>query len=52
MGSYMELQTQLIVASRLGFGDSCEFEKVESIASEVGRMLSAIVSKLRAVSRP
>ncbi|HEY1500627.1 MAG TPA: four helix bundle protein [Acidobacteriaceae bacterium] len=47
MGSYMELQTQLLIAERLGFVDSTEFEKVESLASEVGRMLSAMLSKLR-----
>jgi four helix bundle protein len=52
MGSYMELQTQLIVARRLGFVDSSEFEKVESLASEVGRMLSAMVCRLRAAARP
>jgi four helix bundle protein len=51
-GSYMELQTQLVIARRLGFVDSSEFEKVESLASEVGRMLSAMLSTLRAVSNP
>jgi four helix bundle protein len=52
MGSYMELQTQLIVSRRLGFVSPTEFEKVESLASEVGRMLSATLSKLRAVANP
>ncbi len=47
MGSHMELQTQLILAIKLGFGDYSEFEKVESLASEVGRMLSAMVCGLR-----
>lgn len=52
LGSYMEVQTQLVIANRLGLVDSAEFEKVESLASEVGRMLSAILTKLRTVSNP
>ncbi len=48
LGSYMELQTQLLIARRLGFVDLSELEKVESLASEVGRMLSAMVTRLRA----
>ncbi len=47
LGSYMELQTQLTIAVRLGFLEPSEFEKVEMLASEVGKMLSAILSKLR-----
>ncbi len=53
LGSYMELQTQLTIAVRLGFLEPSEFEKVEMLASEVGKMLSAILSKLRSSdSRP
>ena len=48
----MELQTQLLIAKKLGLLDSSEFEKAESLASEVGRMLSALLTKLRAVSNP
>jgi four helix bundle protein len=51
-GSYMELQTQLTIAVRLGFLGSSEFEKVEGLASEVGKMLSAILIKLRSPSNP
>ncbi len=47
LGSYMELQTQLTIAVRLGFLEPSEFEKVEMLAPEVGKMLSAILSKLR-----
>lgn len=46
-GSYMELQTQLVIAGKLGFADSSQFEEVASIASEVGKMLSAILRNLR-----
>jgi four helix bundle protein len=52
LGSYMELQTQLVIARKLGFLDSPEFEGAENLASEVGRMLSALLTKLRAVSNP
>jgi len=52
LGSYMELQTQLLIAKRLGFVDSTEFETVESLASEVGRMLSALLTKLRGLPIP
>jgi four helix bundle protein len=45
-GSYMELQTQLLIASKLGFLGSREFEEVEGFASEVGRMLTSMLSKL------
>jgi four helix bundle protein len=48
----MELQTQLMIARRLGFVDSSDFERVESLASEVGRMLSAMLSKLRVAPDP
>jgi four helix bundle protein len=37
LGSYMELQTQLIIARKLNFVDVSSFETVESLASEVGR---------------
>ena len=48
----MELQTQLTIAVRLGFLEPSEFEKVEMLASEVGKMLSAILNKLRSPSNP
>jgi four helix bundle protein len=47
-GSYLELQTQLLIASRLGFSDPSEIDKVASLASEVGKMLGAILRKLQA----
>lgn len=46
-GSYMELQTQLVLARRLGYIVPTEFEEVEELASEVGRMLSAMLTRLR-----
>jgi len=52
LGSYMELQTQLTIATRLGFLGPSDFEKVEVLASEVGKMLSALLSKLRSGHNP
>jgi four helix bundle protein len=47
-GSYLEVQTQLVIASRLGFTDPAEINKVASLAFEVGKMLGAILRKLEA----
>jgi four helix bundle protein len=52
LGSYMELQTQLVIAGKLGFANSGELENVQGLASEVGRMLSATLSRLRAAPNP
>jgi four helix bundle protein len=43
----MELQTQLVLARRFGYLAAEEYEEVERRASEVGRMLSAMVTSLR-----
>jgi hypothetical protein len=48
----MELQTQLVIAGKLGFANSGELENVQGLASEVGRMLSATLSRLRAAPNP
>ena len=46
LGSSMELQTQLVIAGKLGFATSGELENVQRVASEVGRMLSATESAM------
>ncbi|HWB98719.1 MAG TPA: four helix bundle protein, partial [Bryobacteraceae bacterium] len=51
LGSYMELQTQLLIAKNLNLVDSTSYENVESLASEVGRMLSAMLSNLRSSTK-
>ena len=51
-GSYMELQTQLMLAQRLGYVAPAEAGEVERLASEVGRMLSAMISRLRSAPNP
>lgn len=47
-GSYMEVQTQLVIARKIGLADPDAIQKVAGLASEVGRMLAAILRKLRA----
>jgi four helix bundle protein len=46
-GSNCELQTQLIIANSLGFGDKGSHEQVEKLSADVSRMLIALSSKLR-----
>jgi four helix bundle protein len=45
-GSNLELQTQLVIAKELGFGDLAEAERIESLSFEVGKMLMAMIRKL------
>lgn len=46
-GSNCELQTQLIIANSLAFGDKASHEAVEKQSAEVSRMLIALLGKLR-----
>lgn len=45
-GSNLELQTQITVARKLGFGDASKLDVAESMSSEVSKMLVLIMSKL------
>jgi len=45
-GSNAEVQTQVIIARRLGFGAEPDRAAVESLASEVNRMLAALMRTL------
>ena len=45
-GSVLEVQTQLIIAGRLEFGDAIELETADSLANEVGKMLWALLKKI------
>lgn len=47
-GSNCEVQTQLVIASGLGFGSDEERTKSERLSVEVGLMLVAIMNKLQA----
>jgi len=46
-GSNFELQTQLIVAKELGFGDASQIEVAESLSEEIGRMIFATIRALK-----
>jgi four helix bundle protein len=47
-GSNFEVQTQLLIARELGFGSPELSQQCESLSSEVGKMLSATLTTLRA----
>ena len=47
-GSNYEVQTQLVIAKRLKFGNSASFSKAEGLSIEVGKMLSSLITQLRA----
>jgi len=46
-GSLMELETQLMIAGRLGYLSGETEERILADAAEVGRMLSGLVRALR-----
>jgi four helix bundle protein len=46
-GSNCEIQTQLIIASELSFGDQEAWKTAESFSHEVGKMLTAIIKSLQ-----
>jgi four helix bundle protein len=46
-GSNMELQTQLVIAKELQYGKADELIDAESLSIEVGRMLSALLGRLK-----
>lgn len=41
-GSNCELQTQLVIAGQLGFGNRRKCEKLEGLSQEIGKMLSGL----------
>lgn len=45
-GSAMEIQTQLVIAHELGFGDPAKIGDVEKLADRAGKMLWAMREKL------
>jgi len=46
-GSNCELQTQLEIARRLGFGDSKLLDQADNLAHEVGKMIFTMLGTLR-----
>jgi four helix bundle protein len=46
-GSNYELQTQLVIARSLGFGDSLLIDEAERMSHEIGKMIYALFGSLR-----
>jgi four helix bundle protein len=51
-GSNFELQTQLLISRRLGFGNAESFGAVDALSVEVGKMLTALRQYLERDIRP
>jgi four helix bundle protein len=47
-GSNCELQTQLMIASNLGFCGKQKYEAADNLSAEISRMLNALMKKLKA----
>lgn len=45
-GSILEIQTQLVIARELKFGSEHNFQYVENLSHEVGKMLWAMLAKV------
>jgi four helix bundle protein len=45
-GSNSEVETQLVIAKELGYGNPQALKEAEDLCTEVGKMLRAILSKL------
>jgi four helix bundle protein len=48
-GSALEVQTQLVIAGRLGFGNEKSMATADGFSQEVGKMLWALMQKLSPV---
>jgi four helix bundle protein len=46
-GPCSELETQLVIARRLGFGESQRLEITEHLCDDVGRLLGALMKSVR-----
>jgi four helix bundle protein len=47
-GSNLEVQTQLVIARELGFGDQQVLNQCDSLSNEVARMLVALIKSIDA----
>jgi four helix bundle protein len=46
-GSNSEVETQLVIAKELGFGDAGQMERAADLTEEVGKMLNAVLKTLQ-----
>jgi four helix bundle protein len=44
-GSNLEVQTQLVIASRLNFGDPQNLDAAKNLSEEIGKMLVTMMSR-------
>ena len=51
-GSLKELETYLIIAEKLNYGTSSQTEQLLSHSSEIGRMLTSLIRKLKSTLYP
>ena len=49
-GSYSEIDTQLMICVRLGYIEESDIEKALNLSNEVGKMLSALIARLKSSS--
>jgi four helix bundle protein len=45
-GSNLEVQTQLFIATELGYGNSTQQKTADDLSNEVGKMLNSLLAKL------
>ncbi len=50
-GSNYEVQTQLVIARRLGFGNEEDVELARKLSIEVGKMLSALITSIESAAK-
>jgi four helix bundle protein len=50
-GSNCELQTQMVIAARLSFGEKAKIDEAEKLSHEVGQMLSGLTTYLVTAKR-
>ena len=51
-GSTCELQTQLILAVRLGYCEGSGIEELQALTDQIGRMLNGLAAYLKLESNP
>ena len=45
-GSKAELETQLVIAKELSFGNAVQYKTVEQLVAEVGKMLNVMINNI------
>jgi four helix bundle protein len=45
-GSNLEVQTQLFIATELGYGNPAQLQTADDLSNEVSKMLNSVLAKL------